>query len=49
MSSRKHSYKDLLKNQNFKTALAYHIILTFQDIFINQNRHQGVALLKGWM
>lgn len=41
--------QDLLKNQNLKTAQAYQLRLTFQDIFHIQNRHQGAALLKAWM
>ena len=31
--------QELLKNQNLKTAQAYQLRLTFQEIFTIQNRH----------
>jgi len=41
--------QELLKNQNLKTAQAYQLRLTFQEIFTIQNRHQGATLLKAWI
>jgi transposase len=41
--------QELLKNQNLKTAQAYQLRLTFQEIFTIQNRHQGAVLLKAWI
>ena len=41
--------QEILKNQNLKTAQAYQLRLTFQEIFTIQNRHQGATLLKAWM
>ncbi|MBN6741220.1 ISL3 family transposase, partial [Acidithiobacillus sp. MC6.1] len=40
---------DSLKDRNLKTAFAYQMRLTFQDIFTVENRHQGASLLKKWM
>ncbi len=45
----KEKLRELLKDQNLKTAQAYQFRLTFQDIFTVKNRHQGAALLKVWM
>lgn len=41
--------REILKNQNLKTAQAYQLRLTFQEIFTVQNRHQGATLLKAWV
>jgi transposase len=41
--------QELLKNQNIKTAQAYPLRLTFQEIFTIKNPHQGATLLKAWM
>ena len=41
--------QELLKEQNLRTAQAYQLRLTFQEIFTIQNRHQGATLLKAWM
>ena len=41
--------RELLKNQNLKTAQAYQFRLTFQEIFTIQNRHQGAVLLNAWI
>ncbi len=40
---------DALKDRNLKTAFAYQIRLTFQEIFTLTDRHQGATLLKGWI
>jgi transposase len=45
----KEKLQALLKDQNLKTAQAYQLRLTFQEIFTVQNRHQGANLLKAWM
>ncbi len=37
--------QEILKNQNLKTAQAYPLRLTFQEIFTVQNHHQGATLL----
>ncbi len=47
--SKKFGEQALLKDQNLKTAQAYQLRLTFQEIFTVQNRHQGANLLKAWM
>ncbi|MBU2802638.1 transposase, partial [Acidithiobacillus caldus] len=41
--------REILKNRNLKTAQAYPLRLTFQEIFTVQNRHQGATLLTAWM
>jgi transposase len=48
-TKQKAKLRELLKNQNLKTAQAYQYRLTFQEIFTIQNRHQGATLLKAWM
>ncbi|AEM48426.1 transposase IS204/IS1001/IS1096/IS1165 family protein [Acidithiobacillus ferrivorans SS3] len=40
---------DELKDRNLKTAFAYQLRLTFQQIFTLTDRHQGATLLKGWI
>lgn len=40
---------DTLKDRNLKTAAAYQLRLTFQELFTATDRHQGAALLKGWI
>jgi len=41
--------QEILKNQNLKTAQAYPLRLTFQEIFTVRNRHQDTTLLTAWV
>ncbi|MHB0888379.1 ISL3 family transposase [Acidithiobacillus sp.] len=49
LKARQREQLDGLKDRNLKTALAYQMRLTFQEIFTVRNRHQGASLLKAWM
>lgn len=49
LKARQREQLDGLKDRNLKTALAYRMRLTFQEIFTVQNRHQGASLLRAWM